>query len=229
MEKGRTAILYFAFRPETEAQRKPIFVNHGHKVNVQFYHELQEELFDRLTPLGLPIIHIADNEQRGEGFGERISNAIEDVWTKGYERVIVLGNDCPELGIESYQRSIDILEKGNACLIPTQHGGTGLIALHKSQYNGEHWRSLEWQTSKTFEELFDCLSDCKVLDLTLTELNNLADAYVYLELKRSTDDSIAFIIDGLLNPFRQFLSSDHSLSEQSSQPAQKLRGPPFSA
>lgn len=229
MEKGRTAILYFAFRPETEAQRKPIFTNHGHKVNVQFYHELQEELFDRLTPLGLPIIHIADDEQRGEGFGERISNAVEDVWKKGYERVIVLGNDCPELEVQSYQNCIDLLDKGNACLVPTQHGGTGLIALHRSQYHGEHWRELEWQSSETFNELFDCLAECKVLDRTVTELNSLADAYAYLELRKLTDDPIAYIIDGLLNPLRQFVISNHAGSDQNVQRSQKLRGPPFTA
>ncbi len=229
MEKGRTAILYFAFRPETEAQRKPIFSNHGHKVNVQFYHNLQDELFDRLTPLGLPVIHIADDEQRGESFGERIANAVEDVWTKGYEKVIILGNDCPELEIDSYQRSIDLLEKGNSCLIPTQHGGAGLIALHKAQYHGEHWRALDWQSSATFDELFDCLADCKVLDITLTELNSLADAYVYLELMKHTDDEIAFILDGILNPLRQFLISDVSSLDQSLPPSRKHRGPPFKA
>jgi len=229
MEKGRTAILYFAFRPEMEAVRKPIFSNHGRKVNVQFYHDLQDELFDRLTPLGLPVIHIADNEQRGNGFAERITNAVEDVWAKGYERVIVLGNDCPELDIDSYQRCIEWLDKGNSCLIPTQHGGAGLIALHKSQYNASHWIDLEWQSAATFDELFDCLSSCKVLDRTLTELNTLADAYMYLELRKYANDEIALIIDGILNPLRQFVSLSFTGSDLTFQQSRKLRGPPFKA
>ncbi len=229
MERGRTAILYFAYRPETEAVRKPIFSDHGRRVNVQFYHDLQDELFDRLTPLGLPVIHMDDDKQRGDGFADRITNAVEDIWAKGYERVIILGNDCPELDINSYQRCIDLLDTGKACLIPTQHGGAGLIALHKSQYTESHWRELEWQSESTFDELFDCLSDCKVLDMTLTELNSLGDAYLYLELWKHSDDTIAFIIDGILNPLRQFVSLSAPSSDLTFKQASKLRGPPFKA
>ncbi|NNK79992.1 MAG: hypothetical protein HKO93_00715, partial [Flavobacteriales bacterium] len=71
MGKG-TAILYFAYRPRVEAVRKPIFTDHGIKVNIQFYKDLQEELFGQLTPLGLPLIHIDDQTQRGDGFAIRI-------------------------------------------------------------------------------------------------------------------------------------------------------------
>jgi hypothetical protein len=226
MGKGRTAILYFAYRPNVEALRKPIFSDYGLQVNVRFYKELQEELFGQLTPLGLPLVHIDDTKQRGEGFGERISNAVEDVWEKGYDNVLILGNDVPQLDTDVYQRSLDLLEKGHSCLLRTQLGGAGIIALNKKGYNREHWLELAWQTEDTFNELFDCLSNCKVLDIEAVELNTLADAYSYLEMHKGKD-SIAYLIDGIINPLRNFVSLQTTVKERGLERSHKLRGPPF--
>lgn len=229
MPSGRTAILYFAYRPEVEAQRKPLFPSHGHQFNAQIYHELQDELFERVTPLGLPLIHIDERQQQGEGFAERISHAVEQVWEQGYERVIILGNDCPELRADDYQHCIELLDQGSSCLVRTQHGGAGLIALHRHQYHGQHWRELEWQSQRTFDELFDCLADCRVLDRTLIELNGLSDAHEYIELHRVSDDPIAHMLDSLLNPLRSYISLQSIGQEQSTSSTRKLRGPPFLA
>ncbi|NND95373.1 MAG: DUF2064 domain-containing protein [Flavobacteriales bacterium] len=225
MGKG-TAILYFAYRPRVEAVRKPIFTDHGIKVNIQFYKDLQEELFGQLTPLGLPLIHIDDQTQRGDGFAIRICNALDDIWSRGYDRVVILGNDVPQLDTELYQRSIDLVESGHSCLLRTQLGGAGIIALNRSAYNKQHWLEIQWQTQETFNELFDCLPDCKVIDIEAIEINTLTDAYTYLELRKGKD-SIAFLIDGILNPLRNFVSLQSSFKEKSPQRGHKLRGPPF--
>lgn len=226
MGKGRTAILYFAYRPNVEALRKPIFSDHGLKVNVRFYKELQDELFGQLTPLGLPLIHIDDTAQRGSSFAERISNAVEDVWEQGYDNVLILGNDVPHLDTAVYQRSLELLDQGHACLLKTQLGGAGLIALNKKVYDREHWLDLSWQSKDTFNELFDCLPNCKVLDIEAIELNSLTDAYSYLETHKGKD-SIAFLIDGILNPLRNFVSLQTPQKERGLERSHKLRGPPF--
>src|SRR6266480_4138092 len=35
--------------------------------------------------------------QRGEDFGEKLCRSIQQVFELGYERLLILGNDCPQL------------------------------------------------------------------------------------------------------------------------------------
>ena len=133
------------------------------------------------------------------------ANAIEQVWEQGYEKVMILGNDIPELNTEDYQQALELLDEGYTCLIPTQNGGTALIGVDRKRYNRALWTELEWQTSNTFNELFDCLADCKIPLEEVVELNSLADVYEYVEVHRGKD-SIAFLIESLLNPLRNYVS-----------------------
>ncbi|NNC82852.1 MAG: DUF2064 domain-containing protein [Flavobacteriales bacterium] len=226
MGQKRTAILYFAYRPDVEALRKPIFKQHGHEVNVRFYKELQEELFGQLTPLGLPVEHIDERQQHGHGFGERFCNAIEDVWARGYDQVIILGNDTPELDASVYQQAYELLRQDKTCLVKTHRNGVALIALQKERYYRHLWMELPWQSERIFDELFDCMAFCKVLGPDAIELNNLADVFAYLEMHRGKD-SIAFLIESILNPLRNFVSLHLREKESGFISTRKLRGPPF--
>ncbi len=225
MEKGRTAILYFAYRPDVEAVRKPIFSDHGTQVNAHFYHCLQEELFGQLTPLGLPVIHIDDQKQRGEGFGERFCNAIEDVLNRGYDKLIVIGNDVPELKTASYQEVIEALDKGGSCIVPTESGGTGLIGIQAEDYDRGQWMNVSWQTGGVYKQLSKSIKDCTILGL-VHELNSLSDVFAYLEVRRGKD-AIAFLIESILNPLQNYVPLLASEKEKQVIRRRKLRGPPF--
>ncbi|MGD1847529.1 MAG: DUF2064 domain-containing protein, partial [Salibacteraceae bacterium] len=49
---------------------------------------------------GLPAFVIDSTHQSGNSFGERISHAIQEVFNQGYDQLLVIGNDCPELHVE---------------------------------------------------------------------------------------------------------------------------------
>lgn len=225
MQTGRTAILYFAYRPDVEAVRKPIFSDHGAKVNAHFYHSLQEELFGRLTPLGVPLIHIDDQQQRGEGFGERFCNAVEDVLAKGYDRLMILGNDAPEIKTEKYQHIIEALDNGESCLIPTESGGTGVIAIQAKDYDRQKWMDVSWQSNAVYFQLYDAIEGCTAMD-PVHELNDLSDVFAYLEVHRGKD-VIAFLIESILNPLQNYVPLMATEKERQVIRRRNLRGPPF--
>jgi len=224
LNNSRTAILYFALRPKVEAKRKPIFPEHGRDANERFYRLMQEELFNKIVPLGIPMIEMDERHQQGKRFGDRITHAIQHVWSQGFDQVIILGNDCPEVGTKTIQESIELLAAGCPSLMRTHRGGAGLIAIRKQDFRAELWPEMEWQTPHTFDELFDCLAGCKVIGDQLSEINTLSDAYAYLELR--LDDELSYFIDTLLNPLRHFVSLQSTEAERSREEPTKRRGPP---
>ncbi len=72
-------------------------------------------------------------EQRGDGLGARMFNAIEDVLEKGYDSCALIGTDVPELRAESVARAFDLLKTSDIVLGPTEDGGYYLIAMRRAE------------------------------------------------------------------------------------------------
>ncbi|MGH9338166.1 MAG: DUF2064 domain-containing protein [Acidobacteriota bacterium] len=48
--------------------------------------------------------------QRGCGFGERLQNAVEDLTSLGYEQIVIVGRDCPDLNAGDIRRALKLLQ-----------------------------------------------------------------------------------------------------------------------
>jgi hypothetical protein len=69
-------------------------------------------------------------EQRGADLGERMRNAIADVFARRDGPLIVIGTDCPQLGAEHARAALDELaDDHGAAIVPAPDGGYCLIAL----------------------------------------------------------------------------------------------------
>lgn len=75
---------------------------------------------------------VHDLRQRGQGFGESLRLAVEDAFALGYHRVVVIGNDAPEISktyLEEAFASLDSSEPA-AVLGPAADGGYNLLGLN---------------------------------------------------------------------------------------------------
>jgi len=228
MKEGRLAILYFAYRPEKEAIRKPLLPEFGHDVNVHIYKMLQSRVSDIMQPTGLPVFHVDDTMQKGNGFGERLCNAAESIFKKGFDRLIILGNDAYGLKPKHLNKAIEQVRAGNSCLLPSELGGALMIGMEKSQYNRAHWLELPWCTEKLFNELFDCLSSCKLIDKALPELNSNVDIHELLIMKGELTELAAYLLAVLETSFNE----NHAYPPFHEDPLAenlRFRGPPFMA
>lgn len=67
--------------------------------------------------------------QRGESFGQRLINLYQDLFAAGYERIVVVGNDCAELTAADLRVAIESLEEHQCVVGPAEDGGCYLIGL----------------------------------------------------------------------------------------------------
>jgi hypothetical protein len=127
-----------------------------------------------LISTGLPHFKIDERMQRGASFGARLRNAIADVFSQGFEKVIIIGNDCIELKRHHLLEANIKLQTNDFVLGADFNGGAYLIGISKSVFDANKFEAVSWQKRSVFNELqslfgkqnsalLSCLNDCNTI------------------------------------------------------------------
>jgi 2-phospho-L-lactate guanylyltransferase (CobY/MobA/RfbA family) len=169
-----TAILLFSRTCASEAAAKNFFIGKGDKKNQQIAAQLIKRTVSVATESGLPYYLIDERQQVGTSFGERLTNAIQTVYNEGFQKVIVIGNDCLQLDSKKIHAAADALNNHQQVLMPTAKGGVSLIGLNKSSFATDAFTSIPWQTDSVFEALNLLYHSTFVLPVA-DDVNNFID------------------------------------------------------
>jgi rSAM/selenodomain-associated transferase 1 len=96
-------------------------------------------------------------KQKGRGFENRFYNAFYEVFTRGYDQVVAVGNDCLDLSEDILEEAFYKLSDNDAVLGPSIDGGFYLLGLRKFQ--GSIFENVDWNTSKVYVQFY--LNVCK--------------------------------------------------------------------
>lgn len=140
MNPEKTAILIFANSPEEEAVQKPFYKS------VDLFQELNFRTLQMVRKTGIPFFHFTEKEQTGNSFGERYVNAIETVFKKGFENIITIGADTPQLHEKHLLEAVEKLKTTPLVMGPSTDGGYYLLGLSKSLFKRTIFLNLPWQT-----------------------------------------------------------------------------------
>lgn len=179
----KTAIILFADLPDFEVRAKS-FCDFSSKKATQKVSAILTHHFHKLAKTTTATTFLIDTfQQKGNSFGEKITNAFAYIYAKGFENVICIGNDCPDLDLQSLQNSIKQVEAGNIVLGPTFDGGAYLIGIPKHKFSQQSFLQIKWQSKQTFQGLkssfqndvieLTCLADVdSEKDFAFSSLNN---------------------------------------------------------
>ena len=148
----KTAVLIFANSSQEEARYKSI------ANNCSLFDALTAATIKTVENSKLPFFHFTEKHQIGATFGERFAKAIQSVFEKGYEHVIAIGNDAPQLRVSHLHEAYNQLQSNKIVLGPTTDGGFYLMGLHKSQFDASTFKNLAWQTSNLKKQLCRLIS-----------------------------------------------------------------------
>lgn len=153
-----------------------------------------------LNKVGLPVFRFDQNNQTGQTFGEKLANAYEEIFDLGFQSVIAVGNDSPELMTTDWNKIQHTLANGESVIGPTLRGGTYLIGLSRQDFKKEYFASLAWQTNSLCDQLKEyCLAN----DSEPSILRKIRDINTYFDLKilirsKFTDFAIKKIVQLIL-------------------------------
>ena len=83
---------------------------------------------------GLPVHYILDDQQVGRSFAERFTNAFQQLFRQGYDKVIAIGNDHPGLTSGHLQTAAWELAEYDHVLGPSTDGGFYLIGVWQKRF-----------------------------------------------------------------------------------------------
>jgi rSAM/selenodomain-associated transferase 1 len=90
--------------------------------------------------------------QRGDGFGERLFFATEDLFQCGFSSVCLIDSDSPTISAEVYEKAVEILSKSDDRVVlgPSDDGGYYLIGLKRSR--PKLFEGIDWSTERVLEQ-----------------------------------------------------------------------------
>lgn len=170
MGDSKTAILIFAHSATYEAKIKT-FQN-----SKAIFESLLERTIQLVQNTQLPFFLFTEDHQIGNSFAERFVNAIQSVYDLGYESIITIGNDTPQLTSKQLIRAHEELLDNHSVIGKSKDGGFYLLGIKKENFQPELFLQLPWQKQNLSGSL------CHLLELnsvSITQLKTLADLDTY--------------------------------------------------
>jgi len=92
--------------------------------------------------------------------GRRMQDAFELLFSKGYERVVIIGSDCYELNQTIIEDAFNALQNEDAIVGPAKDGGYYLLGLKKMI--PELFTNMPWSTNEVFTKTIGVLKNLNV-------------------------------------------------------------------
>jgi uncharacterized protein len=109
--------------------------------------------------------------QEGEGLGMRMKRAIARGFDEGFEKVVIIGSDCPEITPEILEMAFQILDSKDAVIGPSEDGGYYLLGLNK--FIPQVFLGIDWSTSGVLEQTIGIIEGLNFAYSLLPELNDI--------------------------------------------------------
>jgi hypothetical protein len=109
--------------------------------------------------------------QKGHDLGERMQNAFKKGFEDGYEHVVLIGSDLPDITSNHINKGLKALEQHEVVFGPAQDGGYYLIGL--SKMNNFVFNNKPWSKSHLLKKTLSELTENNITFTTLDTLNDI--------------------------------------------------------
>ncbi len=118
--------------------------------------------------------------QKGVNLGERMKHAFKKGFDDGYERIVLIGSDLPDISSEHIKNGLNALQNNEVVFGPAIDGGYYLIGL--SELKPFVFDNKPWSQSNLLE---DTLKELQLKNITHTLLRPLNDIDTFEDLEAS--------------------------------------------
>lgn len=195
MEAARTAVLLFVRAPTLEAKD----VGLPHHTRVELFRSMLSHTLGVIqstrVPLDLVVAHAGLEspppaalafEQQGSSFGERLFHAVERTRAAGYQRVVMIGSDTPDLCARDLELAACAREN-EAFVGPSADGGFYLLSV-PTACAAEVLEELPWRSARLTACLLASLSGSGLRACLLAERRDVDVADDVVALRALLDE-----------------------------------------
>lgn len=223
LNNSHTAILFFTRSAEKEAEVKNFSLKRNISLNKKVAQGLINKTLELVRETKLPYFIVDEKSQNGSSFGEKLSNAIQEYFIKGFEHLIIIGNDCLGLKSEHILKASRNLQNNETVAGATINGGLYLIGINKSSFDKSSFEKIRWQTENVFND-FKNLNNTTFLP-ALADANNEQELKQQLSLLRK-DNNLLIVLQSYFASLQSSYFSEIKHFKQVPLLCFDLRGPP---
>lgn len=147
---------------------------------------------------------ISDGVKYGNNPLEKLNGAIADVFSAGYESLIIVGDDTPQLSASHIREANLHLKNGYLTIGPSKDGGTYLIAFNQTDFDNGILKDIHWHSEHFLDEI---LTNCALQGSDFEFLPEFADIDYKLDLlafiRENKVKSFVKALQNLLYSFKQ--------------------------
>lgn len=144
-QANKTAVLIFVRTELEEVRAKKWYSHAGYQNDLKLARLLNRQVEEVARSSDLPTYTINSKNQVGNTFAERFTNAIQTVFSLGYEGVIAIGNDCLNLTAQHLRIAQNLMDQNKFVIGPTLDGGAYLIGIRKELFLADQFLKMPWQ------------------------------------------------------------------------------------
>ncbi|KYK21056.1 hypothetical protein AYK21_00840 [Thermoplasmatales archaeon SG8-52-2] len=176
LRKKNYCILFFVKYPEKGKVKSRLSSKLDQNFTINLYKMFVKDLLFTLnkTDYSKIICYYPDNEiekfkkwlgssldfypQHGKNLGQRMKSCFESAFNQGFEKVIVIGSDSPDLPEKIFEKAFIILDENDSVIGPTYDGGYYLLGFKKNSYSPKVFEKINWSTKTVFKETINKLN-----------------------------------------------------------------------
>jgi rSAM/selenodomain-associated transferase 1 len=170
MPTPKKCILLFLRAPERGRVKTRLAASLGNDAALTLYRSFVEDILTMLSQTGFPVIpyghpaeklgdistwlgpHLPCRPQSGKDLGRRMATAFSEAFSDGFDRVVLVGSDIPDLPPRIIQNAFSALDQEGAAFGPAEDGGYYLVAFRKSAFLPEAFENISWSTEKVLAQ-----------------------------------------------------------------------------
>lgn len=193
------ALLFFTRTATAEAAHKKIVAG-TKRQNRLAIEILIKRTRSMATRSCLPFFVHTEQHQRGNSFGEKLSSSVTDIFNQGYQKIIIIGNDCLQLSTRDIIFAASQLNDYDQVLAPTKNGGVYLLGLNKESFHKQQFEAIHWQSVTVFNDLLLAAGKGNHAVYTLPALNDINNYYQFVQAIKNlaTFDSLRLVFKSII-------------------------------
>ncbi len=111
--------------------------------------------------------------QEGEDLGAKMSKAFKEVFSLGYEKILIIGTDCPEITAEIIQQGFETLGTDHQAVIGEAKDGGYYLLGFMDGFQKEFFEDIPWSTSSVSQKTIEKFQELKTTYACLSILRDL--------------------------------------------------------
>lgn len=186
----KTALLIFANSATEESKKIP----QAHAL----FQCLNQDIVHKAKATQHPYFVSNENNQEGSTFGEKLKNAVASIFQKGYDYVITVGNDTPQLTVGNLKRAIKNTEKNKLTFGPSKDGGFYLMTFDKNTFYQKDISHCRWQSSFLFQDILHLFNRPIALLNYLQDIDTFKDLTSFKSISKNIRKEVILTITSIL-------------------------------